>query len=45
MSTEPVIQVTSLRYSYPDGNVALDGVDFRLNPGETVALLGAILSW
>ncbi len=41
MSTEPVIQVTSLRYSYPDGNVALDGVDFQLDPGETVALLGA----
>jgi len=38
---EPVIQVTNLRYTYPDGNVALAGVDFRLEPGETVALLGA----
>ena len=41
MSAEPVIQVTNLRYAYPDGNVALAGVDFRLKPGETVALLGA----
>jgi cobalt/nickel transport system ATP-binding protein len=39
MST--VIQVRSLRYRYPDGTLALDGIDFRLNEGESVALLGA----
>jgi energy-coupling factor transporter ATP-binding protein EcfA2 len=37
---ETVIDVQGLRYSYPDGTVALDGVDFSLNEGETVALLG-----
>jgi len=36
----PLILVTQLRYRYDDGTVALDGVDFRLDPGETVALLG-----
>ena len=35
-----VIQVSGLRYRYDDGTLALDGVDFALNAGETVALLG-----
>lgn len=38
--TSPLISVRGLRYTYPDGAVALDGVDFTLMPGETVALLG-----
>ncbi len=41
MPTAAIIQVTNLRYSYPDGTAALDGVDFRLDTGETVAVLGA----
>ena len=38
---DPLIEVTGLRYSYPGGAEALRGVDFRLEPGETVILLGA----
>ena len=37
----PLILVRDLRYQYDDGTLALNGVDFRLNAGETVALLGA----
>jgi cobalt/nickel transport system ATP-binding protein len=36
-----VIAVRGLRYRYPDGTQALDGVDFHLDAGECVALLGA----
>jgi len=39
--SEPLIDVSGLRFRYDDGTQALDGVDFRLWPGETVALLGA----
>ena len=38
---DPVIQVRGLRYTYDDGTAALNGIDFDLYPGETVALLGA----
>lgn len=37
----PVVEVEGLRFRYPDGVEALRGVDFRLEAGETVALLGA----
>lgn len=40
MSQEPVIDARGLRYRYDDGTLALDGIDFQLGPGETVALLG-----
>ena len=33
-----MIEVRGLRFRYDDGTVALDGVDFELYPGETVAL-------
>jgi energy-coupling factor transporter ATP-binding protein EcfA2 len=36
----PLIEVRNLRFHYEDGTPALKGVDFRLDPGETVALLG-----
>ena len=36
-----VIDVRGLRYRYPDGTQALDGVDFHLDEGECVALFGA----
>lgn len=37
----PLVEVRDLRFRYPDGTPALNGVNFRLDPGETVALLGA----
>ncbi|MBI3693226.1 MAG: ABC transporter ATP-binding protein [Acidobacteria bacterium] len=37
---EPLICVTGLRHRYGDGTQALDGVDFALYPGETVAVFG-----
>ena len=37
----PLIDVRDLRFQYEDGTAALQGVNFRLEPGETVALLGA----
>jgi cobalt/nickel transport system ATP-binding protein len=37
----PLVEAAGLRYRYEDGTLALDGVDFCLYPGETVALLGA----
>jgi len=35
------VKVRGLRYRYPDGTQALDGVDFDLADGECVALFGA----
>jgi cobalt/nickel transport system ATP-binding protein len=37
----PVVQVAGLRYRYTDGTEALKGIDFQLEAGESVALLGA----
>ena len=37
----PLIEVADLHFRYGDGTVALNGVDFRLFPDETVVLLGA----
>lgn len=36
----PSIKVTGLAFEYPDGNLALDGVDLEIARGERVALLG-----
>ena len=36
----PLVQVRGLHYRYDDGTTALAGVDFRLDPGESVALMG-----
>jgi len=35
-----VIEATDLRYAYPDGTLAVDGVDVTVDRGERVALLG-----
>ncbi|MCG7583172.1 energy-coupling factor ABC transporter ATP-binding protein [Mycolicibacterium sp. OfavD-34-C] len=36
----PAVQVRGLRYTYPDGHIALDGIDLDVAAGERVALLG-----
>ncbi len=37
----PAIEITDLRYAYPDGTLALRGLSFSIAPGECVGLLGA----
>lgn len=34
------VEVENLSYGYSDGTVALDGISFSIDPGESVALLG-----
>ncbi len=34
------LEVKDLRFSYPDGRVALEGVSLHIEPGEKVALVG-----
>src|SRR3954463_8475709 len=37
----PIVEVRDLHYSWEDGTEALKGIDFDLEAGRTVALLGA----
>jgi cobalt/nickel transport system ATP-binding protein len=34
------VSLRSVHFAYPDGHVALDGVDLEIGPGERVAVLG-----
>jgi cobalt/nickel transport system ATP-binding protein len=36
----PVFELTGVSHRYPDGTLALDGIDLTVSEGETVALLG-----
>jgi cobalt/nickel transport system ATP-binding protein len=36
----PSLRIAGLHFAYPDGNVALAGVDLTVAPGERVAILG-----
>jgi cobalt/nickel transport system ATP-binding protein len=36
-----LVEVKDLKFSYPDGTPALNGVNFRITHGESVALVGA----
>jgi cobalt/nickel transport system ATP-binding protein len=38
--TAAAVEVRGLRFAYPDGRQALDGVDLRIGGGERVAVLG-----
>jgi cobalt/nickel transport system ATP-binding protein len=38
--TAPAVRVSGLRFAYPDGRQALQGVDLRIELGQRVALLG-----
>ena len=38
--TAPAVRVDGVRYVYPNGRVALDGVDLTVGVGERVAVLG-----
>ena len=40
VETAPSLDVRGVRYAYPDGHVALHGVDLTVPKGERVALLG-----
>lgn len=35
-----MVEFKNVTFSYDDGNVVLDNVSFKVNPGETVALVG-----
>ncbi len=37
----PLVQVRQLSYTYADGTLALDNINFDMSAGETVVLLGA----
>ncbi len=36
-----IVEVKDLKYCYPDGNKALDGISFRITHGESVTVVGA----
>jgi cobalt/nickel transport system ATP-binding protein len=41
MDHEPLFHLEGVRYAYPNGQQALDGIDLEIRAGEQVTLLGA----
>ena len=41
MDATPAIDIKDVSYTYPDGSEALRGVTLRIEPGESVAVMGA----
>lgn len=41
MNASPAVQISGLRYRYPDGTSALDGIDLAIHAGERVGIIGA----
>jgi len=39
--TPPILEAEDLAYTYPDGTAALRGLSFRIEAGQSVALIGA----
>ncbi len=39
-TTSPAVELRGVTFAYPDGHVALDGLDLRIDVGERVAVLG-----
>lgn len=39
--SHPAVEVQGVHYRYPDGQAALRGVSFSIQPGETVGLIGS----
>lgn len=37
---EPILEITDLEFSYPDGHKALNGISFQLTGGQKAALVG-----
>lgn len=40
MHHKPAVEIRNLRYAYPDGTVALRGVDLLIEEGESVGIVG-----
>lgn len=40
MSNSPFVDVQNLIYRYPDGTLALDGIDLQIRDGDLMALIG-----